>query len=110
MVPNWERSGQGCILPPCLFTLHAEYIIRNAGLYEEQVGIKIAGENINNETHCSTAIPWNVTHNKEEQTTDERFQQLRRGWTFPGGSAVKNLLPNTGDAGLIPELGRSPEY
>ena len=47
MVPNWERSGQGCILPPCLFTLHAEYIIRNAGLYEEQVGIKIAGENIN---------------------------------------------------------------
>ena len=48
MVPNWERSGQGCILPPCLFTLHAEYIIRNAGLYEEQVGIKIAGENINN--------------------------------------------------------------
>ena len=25
-----------------------------------------------------------------------------------GGSAVKNLLPNTGDAGSIPELGRSP--
>ena len=48
MVPNWERSGQGCILPPCLFNLHAEYIMRNAGLYEEQVGIKIAGKNINN--------------------------------------------------------------
>ena len=48
MVPNWERSGQGCILPPCLFNLHAEYIMRNAGLYEEQVGIKIAGRNINN--------------------------------------------------------------
>ena len=48
MVPNCERSGQGCILPPCLFNLHAEYIMRNAGLYEEQVGIKIAGKNINN--------------------------------------------------------------
>ena len=27
---------------------------------------------------------------------------------FPGGSAVKNLPANTGDAGLIPKLGRSP--
>ena len=27
---------------------------------------------------------------------------------FPGGSVVKNLPANTGDAGLIPGLGRSP--
>ena len=27
---------QGCILSPCLFNLHAEYIIRNAGLDEAQ--------------------------------------------------------------------------
>ena len=33
---------------PCLFNLHAEYIIRNAGLEEAQAGIKIAGRNINN--------------------------------------------------------------
>ena len=39
---------QGCILLPCLFNLHAEYIMRNAGLDEVQVGIKIAGRNINN--------------------------------------------------------------
>ena len=39
---------QGCILSPCLFTLYAEYIIRNAGLEEAQAGIKIAGRNINN--------------------------------------------------------------
>ena len=32
----------------CLFNLHAEYIIRNAGLEETQAGIKIAGRNINN--------------------------------------------------------------
>ena len=29
-------------------------------------------------------------------------------WGFPGGSVVKNLPPNAGDAGLIPGLGRSP--
>ena len=32
----------------CLFSLYAEYIIRNAGLEETQAGIKIAGRNINN--------------------------------------------------------------
>ena len=31
-----------------LFNLYAEYIMRNAGLEEEQAGIKIARENINN--------------------------------------------------------------
>ena len=39
---------QGCIFLPCLFNLYAEYIMRNAGLEEAQVGIKIAGRNINN--------------------------------------------------------------
>ena len=37
---------QGCILSPCLFNLYADYIMRNAGLKEAQVGIKIAGRNI----------------------------------------------------------------
>ena len=37
---------QGCILSPCLFNLHAEYIMRNAGLDEAQAGIKIAGTSI----------------------------------------------------------------
>ena len=35
-------------LAPCLFNFYAEYILRNAGLSEAQVGIKIAGGNINN--------------------------------------------------------------
>ena len=39
---------QGCMLSPCLFNLHAEYIMRNAGLEEAQAGIKISGRNINN--------------------------------------------------------------
>ena len=32
----------------CLFNLHAEYIMRDAGLEEAQAGIKIAGRNIHN--------------------------------------------------------------
>ena len=39
---------QSCILSHCLCNLHAEYIMRNAGLDEAQAGIKIVGRNINN--------------------------------------------------------------
>ena len=35
-------------MSPQLFNLHAEYIMRNAGLDKAQAGIKIAGRNINN--------------------------------------------------------------
>ena len=35
-------------MTPCLFNLYAEYITRNTGLEEAQVGIKIARRNINN--------------------------------------------------------------
>ena len=38
---------QGYILSPCLFNLHAEYIMKNAQLDEAQAGIKIIGRNIN---------------------------------------------------------------
>ena len=49
---------QGCILPPCLFNLHAEYIMGNAGLEEAQAGIKFAGRNINNLTYADNATLW----------------------------------------------------
>ena len=48
LVPNRKGVCQVCILLPCLFNLYAEYIMRNAGLEEEQAGIKIAGRTINN--------------------------------------------------------------
>ena len=45
---DWYQIGkgvhQGSILSPCLLNLHAEYIMRNAGVDEAQAGIKIAGE------------------------------------------------------------------
>ena len=48
---DWLLIGkgvcQGCILPPSLFNLYAEYIMRNAGLDEAQAGIKISGRNMN---------------------------------------------------------------
>ena len=43
-----KEMHQRYILSPCLFNLYAEYIMRNAGLEEEQARIKIARRNINN--------------------------------------------------------------
>ena len=49
---DWVKIGkgvrQGCTLSPCLFNLHTEYIMQNAGLDEAQAGLKIAGRSINN--------------------------------------------------------------
>ena len=49
---DWFQIGkgvrQGCILSPCLFNLHAEFIMWNARMNDVQDGIKIAGRNINN--------------------------------------------------------------
>ena len=38
-------------MSPCLFNLHAEYIVRNAGLEEAQAEIKTVRRNINNLTY-----------------------------------------------------------
>ena len=53
---------QDCILLPCLFNLYAEYIMRNPGLDEVQVEIKIARRNINNLRYAD-----NTTHMAESK-------------------------------------------
>ena len=52
LVQNWKGIQKGCTLSPCLFNLHAEYIMRNARLDEAQTEIKIARRNINNLTYA----------------------------------------------------------
>ncbi|XDA74326.1 hypothetical protein R6Z07F_004549 [Ovis aries] len=49
---DWFQTGkrvhQAVYCHPAFFNLHAEYIMRNAGLSEAQAAIKVAGRNINN--------------------------------------------------------------
>ena len=65
---DWFKIGkgvrQGYILSPCLFNLHAEYIMRNVCLDETQAGIKIAGRNISNLRYADDTI---LTEKSEEQ-------------------------------------------
>ena len=57
---DWFQIGkavcQGCILSPCLFNFYAECIMRNTGLEDAQVGIKIPGRNINNFRYTDDTI------------------------------------------------------
>ena len=63
---DWFQIGkgvrQGCIMPPCLFNLYAEYIMQNAGLDEAQSGVKIARRNINNLRYAD-----DITHMVESE-------------------------------------------
>ena len=63
-----------CILSPCLFNLHAEYIKRNAGLEEAQAGIKIAGRNISNLRYAD-----DTTLMDRKQRTKEPLNGSERG-------------------------------
>ena len=75
---DWFQIGkgvyQGSILSPCLFNLHEEYIMRNAGLDESQAGIKIAGRNINNLRYAMTPPLW-----QKARGTKEPLDESERG-------------------------------
>ena len=43
-LPIGKGVHQGCTLSPCLYNLHAEYIMRNAGLDEAQLETRLLGE------------------------------------------------------------------
>ena len=80
---EWFQTGkgvrQGYILPPCLFNLHAEYIMRNAGLDEtraldSRARIKIAGRNINNLRYAD-----NTTLMSESEEELKSLDESERG-------------------------------
>ena len=56
LVPIQERSTSRLYIVTLLFNFYAEYIVRNAGLDEAQVGIKIARRNINNLRYADHTI------------------------------------------------------
>ena len=68
---HWFQIGkgvrQGCMLSACLFSLCAEYIVRNAGLEEAQAVIKFAGRNINNLRYADDTML--MAESKEELTS-----------------------------------------
>ena len=74
---DWFQIGkgihQGCILSPCLFNLHAECIMGNAGLEEAQAGIKIAGRNINNPCR------WHHPYGRKWRGTKKPLDESERG-------------------------------
>ena len=75
---DWFQIGkgvrQGCILPPCLFNLYAEHIMRNARLEEAQARIKTSMRNINNLKYAN-----NTTLMAESRGTKEALHESKRG-------------------------------
>ena len=79
---DWFQTGkgvrQGCILSPCLFNLHAEYIMRNTGLDEAQAGIKFAARNINNLRYADDTT---LTTESEEELKSLLMKVIEEGET-----------------------------
>ena len=65
---DWFQIGkgvrQGCILSPCLFNLHAEYLMRNAGLDEAQAGsILLVEISVTSDTQMTSPLRLKVKKN-----------------------------------------------
>ena len=88
---DWFQIGKG-VCQGCIFNLHTEYIMRNAGLEEAQAGIKIAGRNINNLRYADELWCWR--------------RLLRVPWTARGSdqSILKEISPGCSLKGLMLKL------
>ena len=69
MEQDWFQIGkrvrQGCILSPCLFNLHAEYIMRNAGQEKAQLESRLPGEiSITSDTQMTLPLWQKVKKNE----------------------------------------------
>ena len=74
---DWFQIGkgvcQGCILSPCLFNLHAEYLMRNAGLEEAQLESRFPREiSITSDMQMTPSL-W------QKQRTKEPIDEYERG-------------------------------
>ena len=80
---DWFKVGkgirQGCILSPCLFNFYAENVMRNVGLDESQVGIKIAGRNINNLRYVDDTILMAESEEELDEHLKEHLDEGERG-------------------------------
>ena len=63
-------------MSPCLFNLYAEYILQNAGLYEAQPGIKIAGRDINNLSYANDT----TLMAESEETLKSLLMRVKGEW------------------------------
>ena len=72
-------SKQGCILSPCLFYFYAEYIMRNTGLEEAQVGIKFPGEISITSDMQMTPHLWQKS-GRTKKPLDESERGERKSW------------------------------
>ena len=67
---DWFQIGegicQGYIFSPCLFKLHVDYIMRNAGLNEAQAGSRLLGE---------------IWITSDIQMTPSLWQKAKRNWS-----------------------------
>ena len=60
---EWIKKMWYIFIMEYLFNLHAEYIMRNAGLDEAQAGIKIPGRNSNNLRYAADTTLWQKAKN-----------------------------------------------
>ena len=63
-----------------LFNLYAEYIMRNAGLEEAQVGIKIARRNINNLRYADDTTLMAESEEELKKPLDESERGNSKSW------------------------------
>ena len=67
---DWFQIRKG-IRQDCVFSVYAEYIMRNAGLKEAQAGIKIAGRNINNLRYADDTTLMAESKERTKEPLDE---------------------------------------
>ena len=113
---DWFQIGkgihQGCILSPCLFNIHAEYIMRNAGLDEAQAGIKIVRRNINNIRYADDTTLVEESKKRTKKPLDESERGEWKSWLKTQHSENKdhgirshhfmaNIWRNSGNSGRL---------